>query len=105
MRIGLIRHYKVDLKNTKSYYSPEEFREAMIEYDEADVIISSIKINQADWEICFVSSLKRTVDTARDICHKEFIKTDLIREVSLLPFTMRRIKLPWALWHICARIA
>jgi broad specificity phosphatase PhoE len=105
MKIGLVRHYKVDLKNPKPYYYPEEFRDAMKEYDEADVIKGSTNLDGIDWDICFSSSLKRAVITAKDIYKGEIIITDLIREVSLLPFTMKKIKLPWTIWHICARIA
>jgi broad specificity phosphatase PhoE len=105
MKIGLVRHFKVAHKNYKPYCYPKEFHSAMQEYDEADIIIGKTDLNGIDWEVCFSSSYKRAFETAQNIFNKEIIKTDLIREVPLLPFTLLKIKLPWFIWHIGARIA
>jgi broad specificity phosphatase PhoE len=77
----------------------------MKEYDNAEIVPGNTFIDGVDWQICFCSSLKRAVDTARHIYRREIIITDLLREVSLSPFTDREIKLPWFVWHVGARIA
>ena len=105
MKIGLVRHFKVDYKSHNPFYYPDEFRLAMKKYDEAEVIIDKTDLGGIDWEICFSSSLKRASITAQSIFTGDIIETDLLREVSLLPFTNINFKLPWFVWHIGARVA
>lgn len=104
-KIGMVRHFKVDYKSHSPFYYPEEFRLAMLKYDEADVLIGKTDLHGIDWDVCFSSSYKRAVITANSIYTKTIIETNLIREVSLLPFTNYKIKLPWFVWHIGARVA
>jgi broad specificity phosphatase PhoE len=105
MKIGLVRHFKVNYSSYSPFYFPGEFRTAMKRYDEADVIPAKTDLCKINWELCFASSLKRAAITARTIFKKEIIETDLLREVSLLPFTEKNLKLPWFVWHIGARVA
>ncbi len=104
MKLGLIRHFKVN-QNKKKYLSSTEFGLAMKEYDSCPVIPNNININQDEWDICYCSSLSRAVTTAKAIYNKKIIQTDLIVEVPISPFTKRKIILPLFFWHLGARIA
>ena len=104
MKLGLVRHFKV-ITNEKTFLSSEEFAEAMLNYDIAPVIENELKIHSNEWEICYCSTLPRAITTAEKIYDKEIIKTNLLVEVPISPFTQKNIKLPITLWHIGARIA
>ena len=104
MKLGLIRHFKV-VTDEKTLLSSEEFAEAMKNYDVAPVKPNELKINSDDWDICYCSTLPRAIKTAENIYNKEIIKSDLLVEVPIAPFTKMNIKLPISMWHIVARIA
>lgn len=104
MKLGLVRHFKV-ITNEKYFLSTEEFEQAMSNYDVAPVTENGLMINSDDWDICYCSTLSRAITTAETIYNREIIKTDLLIEVPIMPFTKRNIKLPLTLWHIGARIA
>ena len=105
MIIGLVRHFKVNLKPGDGILSPSRFAEAMDNYDSAPVTPNNLKINNTDWEICYSSTLPRAVTTAKTIYNGEIILTDLLKEVPILPFTKRSVILPSSVWHTAARIA
>jgi broad specificity phosphatase PhoE len=105
MKIGLVRHFKVNVKPGEGGLTSSEFERAMNNYDKADVIPNTLKINSNDWDICYSSSLPRAVKTAKTIYSGEIITSDLLREVPILPFTKRNFVLPTFFWHMAARIA
>lgn len=104
MKLGLVRHFKV-ITNEKTLLSSAEFASAMEKYDTAPLLKNGLKINSSDWDICYCSTLPRAITTAETIYKGEIIKTDLLIEVPISPFTRRNIKLPSFIWHIGARIA
>jgi broad specificity phosphatase PhoE len=104
MKLGLVRHFKV-ITNEKTFLSSQEFAHAMAIYDVSPVKKNGLLIDSSEWDICFCSSLPRAVTTAKTIYDNEIIKTDLIVEVPIVPFTKMNIKLPISIWHIAARIA
>lgn len=105
MKIGLVRHFKVNVKPGEGGLSSAEFEMAMNNYDNADVIPNNLNIRENDWDICYASTLPRAIKTAKTIYGGEIITTDLIREVPILPFTKRNFVLPAFFWHMAARIA
>ena len=104
MKLGLVRHFKV-VTDEKTLLSSKEFAEAMKNYDVAPVKSNGLIINSDDWDICYCSTLPRAITTAETIYEKEIIKSDLLVEVPISPFTKLNIKLPISIWHIAARIA
>lgn len=104
MVIGLIRHFKV-IQQEKTFLSSKEFANAMARYDLSPVKRNELKINSADWETCYCSTLPRAITTAETVYEGKIIKTDLLKEVPISPFTKMNIKLPSLIWHIGARIA
>ncbi len=105
MKLGLVRHFKVDQTIDEKYLTPEKFDTAIKEYDLCSVIPNGLEINSSEWDICYCSSLPRAITTAETIYNKEIIKTNLIVEVPISSFTKRNIKLPLFIWHLTARIA
>ncbi|MFZ1290399.1 MAG: phosphoglycerate mutase family protein [Melioribacteraceae bacterium] len=104
MQFGLVRHFKV-ITNEKIFLNSNEFVEAMRKYDFANVSKNGLKINSNDWDVCYCSTLPRAITTAEEIFFGKIIKTDLLREVPISPFTKRNFKLPVFIWQIGARIA
>lgn len=105
MILGLVRHFKVNQKINNVFLSPVEFGQVMKEYDFCPIIENDLIIDSNYWDVCYCSSLPRAITTAKTIYDGEIIKSDLLVEVPILPFTKIKIKLPSFVWHIGARIA
>lgn len=104
MKLGLVRHFRV-ITNEKTFLTSKEFTKAMANYDAALVQKNGLKINSDNWDVCYCSTLPRAITTAETICENKIIKSDLLIEVPINPFTKMNIKLPISIWHIGARIA
>lgn len=106
MRMGLVRHFKVlqEYRNFK-WVSSYEFKEWQESYDTADIELGRPDAAKEKWDICFSSDLPRAVRTAEHIYKGEIIKTPLLREISVRPFSAKDIKLPFLIWTILARVA
>lgn len=103
MRIGLIRHFKVDLKRNKLMTS-KEYNEYMQQYDKAGVIVNELVIDK-EWDKCYCSSLSRAITTAKTVYHGEIILSDKLMEIPTAAFTNIKISLPYFLWGVLNRIA
>ena len=104
MKLGLVRHFKV-ITEEKTFLSSSEFADAMKNYDKAPIHGNGLKINSSDWDVCFTSTLPRAISTAEAIFSGKIIKSDLLVEVPISPFTKKNIKRPSFIWHIGSRIA
>jgi broad specificity phosphatase PhoE len=103
MRIGLMRHLKVDY----SYSFAEDaagFRRQVDNYDRADVLHRNGKA-RGTWDICYASSLKRARKTASLLYNGKVIVTDTLREVPANPVCRTRLRLPVIGWFTAARLA
>jgi len=105
MRIGLVRHFKVDMLFSEPLYTPEQINTKLTDYDSCSVIPNEVHLNGIEWEICYSSTMPRAVITAETIFNNEIIETDLLKEVDLRAFTNKKIPLPGWLWHFGGRIA
>ena len=104
MKLGLVRHFKV-ITDEKALLSSSEFAKAMEKYDRAPIRGNGLKIDSSDWDVCYSSTLPRAITTAESIFSGKIIKTDLLIEVPISPFTRKNIKLPSFIWHIGSRLA
>jgi len=104
MKIGFVRHYKVDYK-AKKMMSSNDFEEYVTSYDNATVIENKIDLEHSQWNKCYCSDLTRAIITAKSIYDKELETTDLLREVKMYPVKKIRLKIPGFLWSISSRIA
>lgn len=103
MRIGLVRHFKVNLPR-KRFMTSKEFNEHTYNYDKADVIPNELVIDK-DWDKCYCSTLPRAVTTAQTIYHGEIIQSDKLIEVPVGAPWKVNFKIPYKLWAVLARIA
>lgn len=105
MRIGLLRHFKVNCPHKKMMTSGE-FREWLEEYEVSKIIRKKVEMYGIEWDICYASDLPRAVATAKDVYRGDVLIDKLLREVDMAPFIhTKRIKLPFEVWHICGRLA
>ncbi len=103
MKIGLLRHFKVDLRSPK-YCNSEEYDKVSADYDRAEIIPVSIDIAGRDYSICYAGSMKRVQETARLVYDQEIIITDELAEIPLKAIFKTKLKLPFKLWHIINRV-
>ena len=104
MRIGVVRHFKVDYK-AKRMMSSDDFEEYVNNYDNSSVIENKIDLEYNIWDKCYCSDLKRAVITAKSIYDKKLEITNLLREVKMYPVKKTHLKIPSFLWSISSRIA
>lgn len=105
MRIGLLRHFKVNCPH-KRMMTSKEFREWSEKYEVSKVIKKKVEMYGIEWDICYVSDLPRAIATAKEVYSGNLKIDKLLREVDNAPFIhTERIKLPFEIWHICGRLA
>lgn len=103
MKIGLVRHFKVNLKR-KKYMTYEEFNEHTYNYDRADVIPNELVIDK-EWSKCYCSTLPRAITTAKTIYHGEIILSDKLVEIPVGAPLKLKFRIPYIFWTILARFA
>lgn len=104
MRIGIVRHFRVDYK-PKRFMNSSDFEEYVNHYDISPVIINKISSEDIRWKKCYSSDLQRAVTTAGSIYDGDIITTALLREVIMYPVIRTSLKLPGFLWSISSRTA
>ena len=105
MRIGLLRHFKVNCPH-KRMMTSKEFREWSECYETSKVIKKQVEMYGIEWDICYVSDLPRAITTAKEVYSGNLIIDKLLREVDNAPFIhSERLRLPFEVWHICGRLA
>lgn len=104
MRIGIIRHFKVNCYK-KPFMTSKEFKEWEKNYNESDVTRNDVELMEIKWNKCYSSTLIRAVETAKDVYKGEIIKTNLIRETVIDPIFESNLKLPYWFWAVSARLA
>ncbi|RKM63259.1 hypothetical protein D6856_03820 [Butyrivibrio sp. XB500-5] len=104
MKVVIIRHGVVDYKMNLRCNS-EEFDQDVKKYDEAPILTMEYNVPAGDYKSYYVSSLSRTLATARDIFgDKEYISTELLDEVPLSSSIKTNKRLPLAFWKISSRL-
>lgn len=83
MKIGLVRHFKVDMDTNSGNISSKEFDEMQNKYDISDVIKKEVILRDVNWNKCYASDLPRAIKTAETIYDGSIIKNSLIREVDI----------------------
>lgn len=105
MRIGLLRHFKVNCPH-KRMMTSQEFREWSERYETSKVIKKHVEMYGIEWDICYVSDMPRAIATAKEVYSGKLIIDKLLREVDNTPFIhLEKIRLPFEVWHVCGRLA
>lgn len=104
MRIGLIRHFKVNCRK-KFFMTSKEFKDWEESYNNSDITRNNVELMNIKWDKCYSSTLMRAVKTAEDVYKGDIVKEDLIRETIIDPIFKSNLKLPYWFWAISARLA
>lgn len=111
MRIGLLRHFRVDLPEPGKC-NTSEYDEMCRRYDLAGVIPNGLDLSDRGYSVCYASTLKRARDTAGLVMGNHGGKTDnvdIILSGDLVEIPQRalfntRLHLPFKLWNVINRI-
>ena len=103
MRIGLVRHFKVDLKKNR-FMTSKQYNEYTKKYDVSEVISNELVIDEL-WDTCYCSSMSRAITTAKTIYHGETIITDKLVEIPTAALLDMKIPIPYNLWALLHRFA
>ncbi len=103
MKIGLLRHFEVKIQTPKSCDS-KEFDQVCLMYDQNEIIPREINIPTHDYSLCFSSSMKRAVETARIVFKGEIIITDELVEVEMKSLFETNRKWSFTFWKIMSRM-
>lgn len=103
MKIGLVRHFKVDIKR-KRFMTAKEYNRYMFDYDMSGILENEIVIDK-EWDKCYCSSLSRAIITAKTIYHGEIIITDKLVEIPTAAWISLSIPMPYHFWAVLGRLA
>jgi len=105
MKIGLIRHYKVNYPYPlRKRLSSHEVAEWFAAYDEADIEAGVTDLQGVTWERCWTSDLPRAKRTAQLVYSGELESLEELREIPVPQFRTR-IRLPFLCWGILIRLS
>ncbi len=105
MKIGLIRHFKVDAPFYNKPLNSIEFANSQLVYHKSPVITQPVNLNGIGWKKCYCSTIQRAKRTADNIYNGEIIYTEKLVEVELSPVFDTSKKLPFNIWVILGRLA
>ena len=103
MKLGLVRHFKVDFPSQKRFMNSDDFKRSMEVYDSSPVIKKEINIKPDNWDVRFSSTMSGAITTAKAIFPEEIVTTADIREVQMYPYFQSNHKFPSIFWGILAR--
>ncbi len=104
MKIGIIRHFKVNY-HKNFFMNSKEFKEWEENYNRSDVIRKDIELMGIHWDKCYSSTLIRALVTAKHVYKEDIVQNDLIRETIIDPIFKSNVRLPYWFWAISGRVA
>jgi broad specificity phosphatase PhoE len=105
MKIGLIRHFKVDLSFPRRWLlSPDDVAEWFAQYETGELMYTQSDLGGVDWQVCYSSPLGRALITANYIYNGEVLQSDVLKELNALPLMRTRMRLPFIVWAILVRM-
>jgi broad specificity phosphatase PhoE len=105
VKIGLVRHFKVNHAFPKKWFLSKAEIEAWFEgYASAEVIPAEVELGGVEWQKCFSSSLSRSIHTANHFYKGDIIQLDVLQELNALPLLATNLRLPFLLWAIVVRL-
>ena len=106
MKIGLVRHFKVDHSfPTKRWLSKSEVLEWFVAYDSTTSIqYKTVDLHDINWKRCYSSPMVRAIQTAKHIFNGEIVEKQELRELDILHQLSNKVKLPFMMWGIIVRV-
>lgn len=105
MRIGLVRHFRVEEAWPSGWLTSGDLQRWRARYELSEPIVGVIDVRAVAWQRCFSSDLKRAFVTAQAAHAGPIIQTPLLREAEMLPFGTGRLRLPVWGWQWVFRFA
>lgn len=105
MKVGLVRHFKVQRGYPNKIISSNELMKWVDEYDASDIVENEIDLGDIDWNKCYSSDLSRAAKTAKHAYSGDVVYLKELREITLSPFFRSSLKLPLFIHLIFIRIA
>lgn len=104
MKIGLVRHFKVELAYPKKFLiGAEELTQFFVQYDSAGITYAPVDLLGVEWKRCYSSSAPRAIKTAETIYKGEITTADELRELNVLPLLQHKSRRPLLLWALQMR--
>jgi hypothetical protein len=101
MRIGLVRHFKVNHPIPKGFLiGYKTLTDWFTQYDEADIHHAIFDNQGINWELCYASPMRRAYKTAQHIHKGEILLHDDLCEVNILSLMNKKRRLPIIIWAI-----
>ncbi|MDF9845098.1 MULTISPECIES: histidine phosphatase family protein [unclassified Paenibacillus] len=106
MRIGLVRHFKVEHPPLRGWVTGDQFNQWVAGYDEAGILLEAGADYGANWKYCICSDLSRAIHTARHIFAGEIKYSPELREIGVAAAGGRLsgFKLPSVCWMVLGRM-
>ena len=105
MKIGLVRHFKVDVSFPRKWLlSPDDVAEWFEQYETAELIYTQSDLAGVDWQVCYSSPIQRALITANYIYDGEVLQAEVLKELNALPLMKTRRRLPFLVWAILVRM-
>lgn len=106
MKIGLVRHFEVELNiPSRQWMTPEQISQWMADYDVAEVKLGSVDLGGIDWARCISSDSPRAQKTAQAIYSGPIEFTPMLREPTLNPIARTNLRMPFQFWKMVLRVA
>lgn len=104
MKIGLVRHFKVDIK-TNMWMTTASFKQWISAYDEQDVLIDPQVTIEKKYDLYMSSPLHRAIKTGEALVEETILTHEDLREVPLSPILKVNLLLPTLFWVVSSRVA
>ncbi|MBU3206618.1 histidine phosphatase family protein [Clostridium algidicarnis] len=104
MKIGLVRHFKVNIEH-KKYMNSTEYNEYANRYNISEVFEKKVDLGNVTWNKCYCSNLSRAIFTAKSIYKGDIIVTESLREIQTLSRFNTRLPLHYYLWDVIGRVS
>jgi broad specificity phosphatase PhoE len=99
MRIGLLRHFPVELPLPSGWRTAADLFEWRVQYERSPAVVGSVDIGQHEWTRCLSSDLERALVTAKAAFPGPVESTPLLREVEFAQFKTGPLRLPMPVWR------
>jgi broad specificity phosphatase PhoE len=99
MRVGLVRHFPVELQWPSGWPTSGELDEWKRQYDASRIVHTEVDLGGTRWSTCLSSDLDRAVATAKALFVGSIETTALLREAEFFLFETGQLRLPVLVWR------
>ncbi len=105
MRIGLVRHFKVQEPIPSGWVTSAHLVKWREAYEIADVEVAEVDLRGYEWPQCWASDAPRAQTTAKAAYSGPITTFHELREAEVLPFQTGNVPLPFPVWHLLLRLS